>query len=26
MESHGREVIRLRFFGKLVWKKPGFHG
>ena len=26
MESHGRRVIRLRFFGKLVWKKPGFHG
>jgi hypothetical protein len=26
VKSHGREVIRFRLFGKLVWKKPGFHG
>ena len=26
MKSHGREVVRLLLFGKLVWKKPGFHG
>jgi hypothetical protein len=26
VESHGREIIRFRLFGKLAWKKPGFHG
>jgi hypothetical protein len=26
VKSHGREVIRFRLFGKLVWKKPGFYG
>jgi hypothetical protein len=26
VKSHGREVIRFRHFGKLVWKKPRFHG
>ena len=26
VKSHGRELIRFRLFGKLVWKKPGFHG
>jgi hypothetical protein len=25
VKSHGREVIRFRLFGKLAWKKPGFH-
>ena len=26
VKSHGREVVRLLLFGKLVWKKSGFHG
>jgi hypothetical protein len=26
VKSHGREVSRFRLFGKLVWKKLGFHG
>ena len=26
VKSHGCEVVRHLLFGKLVWKKPGFHG